>query len=243
MKFRKITALLMPVIAGIVAATMMGCSVPGSSTSGSGIQDANSQGSGIQDAGSQGSGIQDDASAAALLDTPVISKIANSPKGVAMNWDAVEGAELYRVFRRDSSGKWTRLGVTDQTGYIDKTAVSGSLYDYTVRCLSADQKQYTSDVDTDGAGIMCLDTPTLEETSSSSDGIMVEWGEVDGATGYYVYRKTTEGKWGCLGSVTGEVTSFMDTTAESDTDYLYTVRAFHGQVESGFHTDGISGTR
>lgn len=235
MKLKKITAFI---LAGAIAITIIGCGVPGSTTPGSGIQDSGSQGS-----GSQGSGMQDDTSVSALLDTPIISKIANSPKGVAMNWDAVEGAELYRVFRRDSSGKWTRLGVTDQTGYIDKTAVSGSLYDYTVRCLSADQKQYTSDVDTDGAGIMCLDTPTLEETSSSSDGIMVEWGEVDGAAGYYVYRKTTEGKWGCLGSVTGEVTSFMDTTAESDTDYLYTVRAFHGQAESGFDTDGISGTR
>ena len=84
---------------------------------------------------------------------PVLVSAANVNGGVQVKWQKVEGAEKYRVFRKTGSGNWVKVGDTTTLNYTDKTAVAGTTYSYTVRCISADGKAYTSAYDTTGKSI------------------------------------------------------------------------------------------
>ncbi len=78
------------------------------------------------------------------LATPVISGSIGSDGYIHLQWDAVPGAEKYRVFRKkygDSS--WTKLTDTTSTSYTGSTG--SSAYYYTVRCVSSDGSAYMSD--------------------------------------------------------------------------------------------------
>ena len=81
---------------------------------------------------------------------PAISSVSNTANGVTVKWAKVAGAAKYRVFRKTGSGGWTKVGDTTGTSLTDKSAKSGTTYTYTVRCLSADSKSYTSSYDATG---------------------------------------------------------------------------------------------
>jgi len=55
---------------------------------------------------------------------------------VDIRWNAVDGAENYRVYYYGSRG-WTKMVDTASTSYLDKDVESGKNYTYTVRCINA----------------------------------------------------------------------------------------------------------
>jgi hypothetical protein len=88
-----------------------------------------------------------------LLKAPVPKSVAKASGGVKFVWTGSPGAAKYRVFRKTGSGKFAKLADTTSTSYLDKTVKSGKTYTYTVRCLSADGKAYTSPYDKKGKAI------------------------------------------------------------------------------------------
>ena len=80
------------------------------------------------------------------LNTPKITRTQNIDGGVRIYWDAVEGAEAYRVFYLGRSG-WKGMGITTETSFVDDDVNSGSTYTYTVRCVKKDGSEFTSDYD------------------------------------------------------------------------------------------------
>lgn len=84
---------------------------------------------------------------------PVLKSIQNTNSGVELTWQAPAGASKYRVFRKTGNGSWTRIGLTTSTSYIDKTAVSGKTYSYTVRCTNASGSAYISAYNSNGLSI------------------------------------------------------------------------------------------
>lgn len=108
-----------------------------------------------------------------------------------ISWGKVTGASGYYVYRRTSStGSWTRLKSTTGTSYTDTTAKTGTTYYYTVKAYSG---SYASSYITNKT-IKYLAQPSVT-LSNTSSGVKVSWGKVTGASGYYVYRKTTSGSW------------------------------------------------
>lgn len=79
---------------------------------------------------------------------PVVSKISHSDAGVTLRWDPPAGAVRYRVFQRQDK-VWRRLGDTAACTFTDAGAVGEGVFAYTVRCISADGKRYTSYYDRD----------------------------------------------------------------------------------------------
>ena len=57
--------------------------------------------------------------------------------GVTICWDALDGADSYRVYRKIATG-WKRLETVQGTSYTDTGTRSGSSYTYTVRGRKAD---------------------------------------------------------------------------------------------------------
>ena len=65
--------------------------------------------------------------------------------------------------------------------------------------------------------------PTLKTIENTADGVKITWGSVSGADKYYVYRKTSSGKYGKIATATK--TGYTDKTAKSGTKYYYYVKA------------------
>ena len=85
---------------------------------------------------------------------PKISKAQNVTTGVKVSWSKSAGAAKYRVLRKTAGGGWSKLADTTALSYIDKTAKKGTKYTYSVRCVSADGKTFTSAYDTKGVTIL-----------------------------------------------------------------------------------------
>ncbi|MCD7838165.1 MAG: S8 family serine peptidase [Clostridiales bacterium] len=172
------------------------------------------------------------------LGTPTLSSVSNTSSGVKIAWQAVTGAVQYRVCRKASGdSKWTRIGVTTSTCFIDTTATSGVTYKYTVRCLSADGSIYTSNYDSTGLSIVSLTAGQISSLTNTSKGITVKWSKVTGASGYYVYRKTSGGSYQKIATVkSGSTVSYSDTAvkSKSGTTYTYAVRAYSGSTLGGY---------
>ena len=159
-------------------------------------------------------------SAKTSLATPKITKAESVNNGVKISWGRVNGATRYRVYYKGSKG-WTRLADTTSTAYTDKAVSSGKNYTYTVRCLSADAKRFTSGYDSKGKSVKFLSVPKITKMENVYGGVKLTWNKVSGAEKYRVYYKKNN-EWKGLGNTTS--TSFIDTKAMSDHNYTYTVR-------------------
>ena len=169
------------------------------------------------------------------FDEPKLSSVSNAAKGVTVKWGKVSGAAKYRVLRKTGSGSWTKVGNTTSTSYTDTTAKSGTTYTYTVRCISSDGKTYTSSYNTTGKSIKYLSRPKVSSASNTSTGVTVKWGKVTGASGYYVYRKTSSGSYSKIATIkSGSTVSYKDTAvkAKNGTKYIYMVKAYSGKTVS-----------
>ncbi len=173
------------------------------------------------------------------LATPTLS-VANVGAGVKVSWNKCAGASGYYVYRKNSTGSWTRIAKL--TGgsilsYTDKSVKSGKKYTYTVKAISGD---YTSYYDKDGVTSLFLTTPKISSSQSTSKGVQVKYNTVSGAKGYYIYRKTLNGSWVNVGNVkSGTTATFTDKTAKKGVTYIYTVRAYNGSTRSSYYSSGI----
>lgn len=77
-----------------------------------------------------------------------------------------------------------------------------------------------------------IKAPKVTSVSNATDGALVKWNKIDGATSYRVYRRVPGGSWLYLKTVNTE--SYTDTTALNGREVFYTVRACKGSVWSGY---------
>lgn len=84
-------------------------------------------------------------------------------------------------------------------------------------------------------------TPELSAAANAAAGITVKWGKVTGADGYYVYRKTSSTSWTKIATISsGSTVSYTDKGAKAGSTYIYTVKAYSGQVVSSYDKTGKS---
>ena len=171
---------------------------------------------------------------------PTLSNVINAKSGITVKWGKVTGAVGYYVYRKTSGSSWKKIGTVtggSTVSYTDTTAISGTTYVYTVRAYSGSTM---SGYDATGKSAKRLTQPTLSGTVNSKTGITAKWGKVTGASGYYVYRKTGNGNWQKVATVSNSNTSYLDKTVQSGTTYTYTVRAYSGNSVSSYDNTGKS---
>lgn len=168
------------------------------------------------------------------ISTPTLSKAVNVTGGVKVSWKSVTNADVYKVYRKSGKGKWSYIGSSKTTSYVDKTAKSGTTYYYTVKAgmrICEGEDYIMSGYKSKGVSVKCISAPTIKSVTNKSNGVTVSWGKVAGAKGYYLYRKTTGG-WTKIATLTG--TSYTDKKVKSGTTYTYTVKAYYNsKVYSG----------
>lgn len=163
-------------------------------------------------------------------ESPVINYLSNGVKGVKVAWNEVDGATLYRVYRRaGGETTYTLLKDTKGTSFEDTTAKSGIYYKYVIRAKNAaGWSKYIG-----GNVIRRVGTPMNLTAANTLGGIYVKWNAVENATSYRVYRKLVgDENWSYIKTVKG--TYYFDTAVEAGSDYIYTVRAVAGKVYSNF---------
>ena len=179
---------------------------------------------------------------------PVLKKaVSKGYQAIQVSWDAAEGAEGYRIYRKAAGGNWKYLKDITSLSYTDTTAQTGTGYFYTVRgYCTIDGEKALGKYDSQGiSGTAVPASPALKSASSANyRTIKVSWGEVDGADGYRVYRKIAGGSWERLKDTAS--LSYQDSTAETGTEYIYTVRAYRNvdgkKVLGTYQSKGITGT-
>ena len=93
---------------------------------------------------------------ATFIGTPALPTLKNTKNGVQIGIKKVTGAAKYRIFRKTGKGGWVKLADTTKLSYVDKSAKKGVTYSYTVRCVSANGKAFTSANNTKGKAIKCI---------------------------------------------------------------------------------------
>ena len=177
--------------------------------------------------------------ARASLATPKISKAESVYGGVKLTWNKVNGAAKYRVYYKGRKG-WTRMVDTTSTSYIDKDVSSGRNYTYTVRCISADGKSFTSGYDSKGKSVKYIAAPEISKLENVNGGIKVIWDSEEN-TNYRLYCKTEGKGWTKVcDTKTGVVTH---KNLQPNKTYTYTVRAISSDAKkylSGYDPVGMS---
>jgi cellulose 1,4-beta-cellobiosidase len=158
-----------------------------------------------------------------------------------LSWDAVDaGTEkvTYNVYRGTASGsinsKTKIASALSATTYTDTTLTAGATFYYQVTAQDTDGESGASnEVKVTLGGT--LPAPANLTASTVGGQVDLVWDAVSGATGYNVYRGTTQ-----TGTITGKskiasgvsLTSYSDLAVTRDVTYYYQVTAIDASSES-----------
>ncbi len=153
-----------------------------------------------------------------------VSNVASSGK-VRLNWEAVDGAVEYDVYRATSKeGTYKNVFTTDGTQYTHTSGESGVRYYYKVKAI-AQNTDANSAYSSIKSRLCDLPRPNVTASNVASSGkVRLNWEAVDGAVAYKIYRATSED--GTYKNVfTTENTRYTHTSGEPGVKYYYTVKA------------------
>lgn len=183
-----------------------------------------------------------------ILSTPSV-KVSNTATGVKVSWSTVKGATGYTIYssQYDTATKkwssWKRHGTAAGTksAWVDKSAVSGVTYRYTVRAVNGGcRSAYKA-----SSSLVYLAQPTVT-ISNNINGITVKWTTANGATGYRVYRSQLDintGKWSewkVMGTAKSTASAWTDKSVVDGVTYKYTVRSVKDKIMSSYKaTNGL----
>ncbi len=170
------------------------------------------------------------------LSAPIISGLKNVETGVQVKWNAVKNANIYRVYRKTEGTSWVKLADVKNTSFIDKKAVNGAEYTYTVKAFNGKTaSQYYG-----GKSVLALSTPEFTDVFTNGKAIAIKWTAIDKAQGYYVYRRVNNGKWSLYAKLNdGKTTVFTDSNVKEDVTYSYRVLAHRNGTLSGYDYNGV----
>ncbi len=165
--------------------------------------------------------------------TPTISSIS-SPNSTTLEikWnqcDDISGYELYRSTSKNSGYKNVAvLSGKSKTSYTDTGLTAGKTYYYKVRSYKGSDYSSYSAIQS----AYPLEVATIKSVKSNGSGTLtVSWNELSKATGYILYRSTSEASgYTKLAEInSGSTTSYNDTTASKGTKYYYQIQAYNKQ--------------
>ena len=158
---------------------------------------------------------------------------SGDPQKVAITWEGLDGAGLYRVYRSDAPDSSTASPLSAwQPGrtFQDDTAVPGQTYYYWIRSATNAALDRVSPLGAVLSGYRGLPVPSgVVSTHGDLLHVEVRWDRIDGADSYRVYRSETADS-----TLAAPITDwigglvFADTTSQQGQTYFYWVRAAAG---------------
>jgi subtilisin family serine protease/fibronectin type 3 domain-containing protein len=165
---------------------------------------------------------------------------------ISVSWDAVAGATSYQIWRSTSndSGTATQIATDSNSPYGDGTPIAGTTYYYWVKAVGACGTSGFSngDAGTRAASTVLPPTGVTASDATSCAAVTVSWTASAGATGYQIWRSTTNSSATATQIATDSASPYDDTTAAQGTTYYYWVKATDACGASGF-SNGDAGSR
>ncbi len=164
---------------------------------------------------------------------PVVKASNDTETGkIKLNWNAVEGAVKYQVYRSTSkNGSYSLMFTTEGTSYTNSNAQVGTRYYYKVKAIAAEGGK-NSEFSAIVSRTADLARPEVSITNVVSSGkIKLTWTAVKGAKEYKVYRSTAKnGSYSLM--FTTKNTSYTNSNATAGQKYFYKVRAIHNNTDA-----------
>lgn len=164
-------------------------------------------------------------SATCKLPRPVITMSNSASSGkVKLTWKAIEGAQLYKVYRATTkNGEYKLVRKETGTSFVNTSTTAGKTYYYKVMAVASNTAANSAYSEVKSR--MCdLPRPSIKLSNVASSGkVKITWGAIEGAVKYQVYRSTNQKSWTLLKTTTG--TSLTNTNGKAGTNYYYRVRA------------------
>ncbi len=165
-----------------------------------------------------------------LITKPVISKAEYSNGTVALEWNYVNTATSYRVFRTDKdTGVKTQIKTVGINRCTDTNVEEGKTYIYTVQAWNNNLRIISASANPKTVTISDLAAPEITSASYAGGSVSLAWTSVDGATSYRVYRADSATGEKTLLKSTG-ILRFTDTTAKAGKTYYYFVAAYNSKT-------------
>ncbi|MFC0560898.1 rhamnogalacturonan lyase family protein [Halalkalibacter alkalisediminis] len=160
----------------------------------------------------------------------LVNKTLTPKTSVEIEWDAVDDAKSYIVYRMDEGeSKFAKLGTSETTQYLDESVQLGVNYSYVVTSINNSNIESTNSpelkVSMIDDSVVTSNPPTgLAIEKALEDSISFTWSPIEGAVHYYVYRaKSEDGNYTQVG-VTNEP-KFTDDRVLTYNHYYYKVYA------------------
>lgn len=158
---------------------------------------------------------------------------SSSYSAITVKWNKVEGASGYRVYRsisKSSGYKIIKTITSAQTcSYADKNTTFNKTYYYKVEAYRTENGQTIYGPQSAvRAQKKTVAAPTVTKVSASANAVKLTWKKVKGASGYIVYRSSSEnGKYKKIAKVKkASATSYRNTNLSSSKTYYYKVKAY-----------------
>lgn len=160
-----------------------------------------------------------------------VKKVSGTTDSLKISWDAVEGAQGYRIFYKnnDVDKDFKPLVNTKGTQFTIKGLTHTTPYEFKISAFTIKLgKIYQSEavIAKTGTNPAKTQKPYLKRCSTLID---ISWNKNAKADGYYIYRQhaATNGKLVLYKTIKGNATtSFTDTKVDQGRAYNYQVRAY-----------------
>lgn len=157
-------------------------------------------------------------------------KAVTNANSITLSWGRLSGATGYRIYMKNSVGKWVKLITlgSSTTKYEVKKSSAFDKFTFRIRPYAKTTKgvvwgQYTSCT----APIDKNKAPNILSADTTACTATISWKQISEASGYRIYTYSEKEGYTLIGKTYGEASTVY--TAEklsSDTEYCFVVKAF-----------------
>ncbi len=163
----------------------------------------------------------------------VITSPSQTTTTIDLNWDAVEGATSYNIYRSATSGSgYTYVGNSATTNFTDSGLTFDTKYYYKIAFLYGGITESQSSAEYSFTTALAAPAAPSGQmaTAINSSKIKLNWTAVTKAEGYRVYRAVSGSALSMV--YEGSNLTYTDTGLTPDTEYVYNIMAYNKVGES-----------
>ncbi len=151
-----------------------------------------------------------------------VKAVVRTPASFTVKWDAAKNAQKYTLEYKPDGGKWAVVGSVKGTSKVVTGLKLGTLYYFRVRAADSIGTGAYSKAVSRRPAVPKPETPTAKLVSK---GIRVSWANKSYATGYKIFRSTSEnGTYSLVKTVSNNTSSsWTDTSVAYGKTYYYKV--------------------
>jgi len=160
--------------------------------------------------------------------------IASTTINITLAWNVFNAATGYNLYRSNTeNGNFIKINTEPLTtiSLTDTNVLPDTTYYYKVSAIIGDYETLQSNLIS--ASTLLSIPVNVRSTAVSTINIIIAWNELNGSSGFNVYRSNTaNGAYTKLNTNILTVTTFNDTNVIPDTTYFYKVSSINSEIES-----------